>query len=300
MSSDNIMEFGFDDAKVIKNQGIELFKQAKKGERTRVSIISFKKFHDVVIAAKQREKVGPDGKMIPLTDQEKADFIAKIDSKLAQQLGKSVDQLTDADRLDIKQPRFKYGFTHYGEGVGTIRCLSKYEGTTLVKPDICCDKFGDAEQTVAMVVMTYPVDDNLQVDEDLLKARKYTNFFIWKMGSKKFKKLETAYVEARNDKRFVIDLSVQLDGDPKYQGQVITSLSGAYWAREGGDPAVRAWVLDQGLRAWKHVDNNLGFEMSKDKLLEKLGGGGGGHAAIGSGDAAEAPKLIQDYNALLD
>ena len=299
--SDNVMEFGFDDAKVIKNQGIELFKQAKKGEKTRVSVISFKKFHDSVLASKQREKVGPDGKMIPLTDAEKADYIQKIDAKIAQQLGKSVDQLTDIDRLDIKQPRFKYGFTHFNESVGTIRCLSKYEGTQLVKPELCCDKFGDAEQTVGMVVMTYPVDDNLQVDDELLRAKKYTNIHVWKMGSKKFKKLETAYVDARNDKRFVIDLSVQLDGDPKYQGQVITSLSGAFWAREGGDTAVRAWVLDQGLRAWKHIDNNLGFEMSKDKLLEKLGigGGGGGHAALGSGESA-TPVLVSDYAKMLD
>jgi hypothetical protein len=299
MSSENIMEFGFDDAKVIKNQGYEQWKQAKKGERSRVSVISFKKFHDMVLAAKQREKVDSAGKMIPLTDQEKAEYITKIDAKLAQQLNKPVDQLTDVDRLDIKQPRFKYGFTHFGEGVGTIRCLSKYEGTTCIKPDTCCDKFGDAEQTVAMVVLIYPTDDQLQVEEELLKAKKYTTVGIWKMGSKKFKKLETAYVDARNDKRFVIDLSVVLDGDPKYQGQVITSLSGANWAREGGEPTVRSWVLDQGLRAWKYVDNSLGFEMTKDKLLEKLGQGGS-HAQIGSGDAAEQPKLVADYNALLD
>jgi hypothetical protein len=300
--ADNIMEFGFDDAKVIKNQGVEQFKQGKKGEKTRVSIISFKKFHDVVLASKQREKVGPDGKMIPLTDAEKSEYIQKIDAKLAQQLGKSVDQLTDVDRLDIKQPRFKFGFTHFGEGVGTIRCLGKYEGSQLVKPEICCDKFGDAEQTVGAVIMTYPVDDDLNVDDDLLKAKKYTNFYIWKMGSKKFKKLETAYAGARSDGRFVLDLSVQLDGDPKYQGQVITAHATAFWAREGADPAVRAWVLDQGLRAWKHVDGNLGFEMAKDKLLEKLGVGSGSstHGAIGSGNSSDQPKLISDYGTLLD
>jgi hypothetical protein len=298
--SDNILEFGFDDAKVIKNQGIELFKQAKKGERTRVSVISFKKFHDVALADKQREKLGPDGKMIPLTDMEKSGYIQKVDAALAQKLGKPVDQLTDVDRLDIKFPRFKYAFTHYGDGVGTIRCLSKYEGTTCVKTELCCEKFGDAEQTVGMVVMTYPVDDSLQVDADMLKAKKYTGIYIWKMGSKKFKKFETAYIDARNDKRFVIDLSVVLDGDPKYQGQVITAMSGAYWAREGGDPATRQWVLEQGLRAWKHVDNNLGFEMTKDKLIEKLGGGGGSHGSIGSGDSGESPKLISDYGSLID
>jgi len=296
MSSDNIIEFGFDDAKVIKNQSIEQFKQSKNGERTRVSIVSFKKYHDVVLAAKSR---GPEGQVIVISDAEKAEFITKIDSKIAQQLNKPVDQLTDADRLDIKQPRFKYGFTHYGEGVGTIRCLSKYEGTQLTKPEICCEKFGDADQTVATVIMTYPVDDKLVVDGDLLKARKYTNFYIYKMGSKKFKKLESAYADARQDKRFVIDLSVSLEGDPKYQSQVIAAMSSAFWARDDGDQAVRQWILDQGLRAWKHVDNSLGFEMSKAKLLEKLGQGSS-QSSIGSGDSGSDPKMISDYSSLLD
>ena len=43
------IEFGFDDAKVIKNQGIDQFKLSKDGERARVSVISFKKFHDDII-----------------------------------------------------------------------------------------------------------------------------------------------------------------------------------------------------------------------------------------------------------
>lgn len=287
----DVMEFGFDDGKVIKNQGVDLFKQSKNGEKTRVSIVSFKRFHDGVLAQKAKEKGSP------LTDQEKAEYIAKVDAKLAEQLKKEVSQLTEVDRLDIKQPRFAYAFTHFGEGVGTIRCLSQYQGNQVVKPEICCDKFGDADQTVGMVIMTYPVDSDLQVDEQLLMQRKYTSFYIWKMSAKKFQKLQTQYVEARNDKRFVIDLSVILDGDPKYQKQNFAAMSSPIWAREGADPELRRWILDSGLRAWKHVSNNLGFEMKKDKLLEKLNMA---PAALGSGaESAEAPALISGYDQLL-
>ena len=291
----DVMEFGFDDGKVIKNQGVELFKQSRPKEKTRVSIISFKKFADVVIAKKAKEAGHP------LSDQEKAEIIAKVDAKLAEQLKKPVEQLTEADRLDIKSPKFAYAFTHYGgenSGIGTIRCLSKYEGNTVTKPELCCDKFGDADQTVGVVVMTYPVGDDMQVDEDLLKQKKYTTFNVWKLSSKKFQKLQTAYAEARADGRQVIDLGVELDGDPKYQKQIINGMSSAVWARETMDPSVKAWVLDQGLRAWKYVSNNLGFEMKKDKLIEKLGGGGSS-PQMGAA-SAEKPQLVQSYDTLID
>jgi hypothetical protein len=287
----NCIEFGFDDAKIIKTVGVETFKQNRPGEKHRVSVIAFKKFHDEILMRKTREKGSP------LSDEEKAGLFAKIDQKVAEQLGKPVEQLTEVDRLDIKKARFSVAFTHYGDGVGTIRCLSKYEGSTMVKPEECCNRFGDADQKVGTVIMTYPVDDKGQVDGDLLKMRKYTNFYIWVLSAKKFKKLEAAYTDARSDNREVIDLRVTLDGDPKFQKQQIEAASTAFWAREDCDPEVRAWILDQGLRAYKYVSNNLGFEMKLDKLMEKLGGSS--PAQVSSSAQAETPKLVASYEDLI-
>lgn len=287
-----IVEFGFDEAKIVKTQGVEAFKQSRSGEVSRVSIIAFKKFHDVVIAAKTRE----NGK--PLTDKEKAELIEKIDKKLADQLKKSVEDLTEVDRLDIKSPRFSMAMTHFGEGVGTIRCLGEYthsgDGVILSKPGLCCRKFGDADQKIGTVIMTYPVDDNGQVDGDLLTAHKYTNFWIWSLNAKKFKRVDSTYRDAREDKKPIIDLKVTLDGDPKFQRQLIEQGGTAYWAREDTDPALRTWVLEQGLRSWKYVSNNLGFEISAEKLAEKLGMGGGSRS-----QSEESPR-VADYGNLFE
>jgi hypothetical protein len=289
----SILEFGFDESKIIKNQSIEKYTQSKPGQRDRVAVIAFKKHHDGVLARKAAEKKAP------LTDEEKAGYIAKIDAKIAEKLGKDVKDLTEVDRLNIEAPRFATAFTHYGEGVGNIRCLSKYEngqnGPVVVKSEVCCDKLGDAEQTVVTVNMTYPLDND-QVDMDLLKARKYTNFWLWKLASKKFKKVESVYADARNDNRATIDLRVTLDGDPKYQKQLIEVAGGATWAREDLDPAVRTWILEQGLRAWKHVGNHLGFEMTKDKLMEKLNAG----ASHAEASSEAAPRLVSSYDKLID
>lgn len=291
------VEFGFDDAKVIKHQGIDQFKLSKAGERARVSIVSFKKFHDTILSQKAKEK------QAPLTDDERAQYILGTDQKLASRLGKEVKDLTEVDRLDIRSPRFLYAFTHFDKnegGVGTIRCLSKYEGNNLIKPEICCDKFGDAEQRVGLVVMKYPTDSDVQVELEIFKARKMTEITVWQMTAKRFKALDSAYKDAWNDKRFVIDLRLTCDGDPKFKNYKIEVASSATWGREDMDPAVRHWVLDQGIRAWKHVSNSLGFEMTKEKLLERLGGvSGGSRAQMSSSEAhAESPRLVS-YDDLL-
>ncbi len=287
-----MFEFGFEESKVIKTNAVEQFKQTRSGEKTRVSIVSFKKYHDSVIAEKTKEKGSA------LTDIEKADFMSKIDKRIAEQLGKPVEELTEVDRINPKAPRFAFAYTHYNDAVGTIRCLSKYEGSTVVRPEICCNKFGDAGQTVGMVVMTYPVKDGLEVDMDLLAARKYVNFYVWKMGAQKFKKIEDAYREARGDDKFTIDLNVILDGDPKYQKQQISAGSSAVWARLPANSETRTWILDQGLRMWKHVSSQLGYEMKADKISEKLGLSAGG--GRGGGDSTDSiPKLVSSYDDLL-
>jgi hypothetical protein len=289
------MDFGFDDSKVIKTSGVERFKQDRPGKIDRVSLIAFKTYHDVILGGKAREKGAA------LTDAEKAEICAKIDAKLAENLSKKIEDLTEVDKLDIKSPRFSFAFTHWGDGVGSIRCLSTYEGTTLVKPELCCNKMGDADQTVATVMLQYPVDRDNQVDMDLLRERKYTELWIWKLSSKKFKKVEGAYIDARNDNRPVVDLKVTLDGDPRYQKQVIEVASSAVWAREDTDPEIRQWVLEQGLRAYKYVKDSLGFEMKAETLSEKLGGQAASAAALAASPetSASKPALQQSYDDLL-
>jgi hypothetical protein len=287
----SIVDFSLSEGKIVKVSGMEVFKQNSK-EKHRASVIAFKRFHDVVVAAKEREAGQP------LSDEEKLEIYKKIDSKLAESLGKSVEQLTDIDRLDIQQPRFSMAYTHYDERVGTIRCLSTYEEGELVKAGKCCLEFGDASQTIATVIMLYPVDEHLMADMDLLKGKKYTYVRIYRMSAKKFKQLESTYKGAISEGKQVIDLKISLDGDPKYQNQKIEDGGTAVWAREDTDPEIREWALSQGLRGYKHVSNNLGFEMTEQKLIERLSGGSG--PALKGGDVASAkPQLAASYSDLL-
>jgi hypothetical protein len=74
----------------------------------------------------------------------------------------------------------------------------------------------------------------------------------------------------------------------------------AAWARkEGVNPEIRQWILEEGLRAWKYIEKELGFELSAEQLQQRLTGGGSS-AQLGSGEAsAAAPQLQQSYDDLL-
>jgi hypothetical protein len=301
MSDDtDIMEFGFDDSGHIKNVGVEKWKQEKPGKVDRACIVTFNRYHDVVLRNKAREKGEP------LTNEEQAEILVKVDNKIAERLGKKPSELTDVDRLDIRSPKFWNSYTHFdereengGHGAGTFRCLSQWKGSTLIKGDICCKKFGEPEQRIACGIMTYPVDNKMQVDEELLLKKRYTEFYIWTLNVKKFKKVESAYAESRADNKHTIDLKIELDGDSKYQKQVITGSSSSCWSRQDFDAAMRNWILEGGLRAGKSISNHLGFKLSKEKLLEKLEGGKGGGGSRQMEASAPNTQLAAGYDDLI-
>jgi hypothetical protein len=289
---EDVMEFGFDEAKVIQTSSIEKFKQDRTGKVDKVSIIAFRKFSDQVLRKKTIEKNSP------LTDEEKADVLRKVDAKLSERLKKDVSELTEIDRLDLSLPRFAMARTHYGDDVGTIRCLSTWDGNTITRRALCCDRLDEADQTVGTIVVRYPIDKEGTVDIDLLKQRKYTAIEIWKMGAKKFKRVESVYNEARANQMNIIDLRVELDGEQKYQKQIISTSMHATWARQDIPEEIRQWLLNEGLKAFKHIEKELGFQMKPETLSQKLLGSS---SSSGSSAAnAPAPALQASYNSFLE
>lgn len=301
MEDDTIMEFGFDDSGHIKSTGMDKWKQAKAGEVSRVCLVAFNRFHDGVLKSKTREKGGD-----ALSNEEKMSILEKVDVKLAEKLGKKVEQLTDVDRLDIKSPKFWNSYAHFDEsvekggyGVGTFRCLSKWRNGQMLQQELCCKKFGEPDQKIACAVMTYPMDKNKGPDVDLLLQKKYTEFFVWVLSVKKFKKIESLYGEARSEEKSVIDLKVELDGDPKYQKQMITLSSTSVWAKPDFNPEIRNWILEQGQRAQNHIESHLGFKISKEKLMERIESGKAEKRLESSSSAAPSAALSSGYDDLI-
>lgn len=301
----DVLEFGFDDGKVIKNTGVDEFKIEQKGGRARISLIAFKKYSDAILVKKARERwenmseEERKGKTLSLglfTDQEKLEIIQKIDEKLAERLGKPVNQLREIDRLDTSSPKFWMAHTHYKEGVGTFRCFGSYRGSTLIEAGRCCEDCGDAEQRAVTVILKYPLDERGRPNEDLMKQRLYTEILLYKLSAKQYTRLESTFLEAREEGKERMDLKVTLDGDPKYKKHLYESAQ-CFWGAEGFDPGTRDWILEQGLRASKHCPNNLGMELKLNQYLEKIGQS---PAAMASGAADDKPRLQGGYKSLID
>lgn len=299
-----VMEFGFDDGKVIKNSGIDEFKLEKNG-KARISLIAFKKYSDGILAKKAQERwsnfTDEEKAKKPLslalfTDAEKLEILGNIDKKLAERLSKKVEDLKEIDRLDTTMPKFWMGFTHFKDGLGTIRCMGTYKGSTLVEPGKCCDDLGDAEQRAVTIILKYPVGEHMQPNMDMMKQRLYTEVLLYRLSAKQYTRLEGCFVEARQEGKERMDLKVTLDGDPKYKKHIYETAN-CFWAREDFDPEVRAWILDQGLRASKHCPNNLGMELKLQQYLEKVGQS---PAAMASGANEDRPKMVGGYNSLID
>lgn len=291
MTSSDLIEFGFDDGGVVRSNSIDFFKQTRNKEESRVSIISFSKQSESFFKRKAREGVA-------YTDQEKLEVITKMDERIAEHLKKDVKDVTEVDRLDLNNPKFWSSNVHFKEGLGTFRCLSDYHDGKVTRADICCKNVNDPTQTIMVAVLVYPVDrKNGGIDLDLLRERKCTEVQFWKLSAIKYGHIKSLYNDAQADNRMTIDLKVVMDGDPKYQKQVITTGQNAVWARPDMGPDLKEWVLDQGLRSAKHIERSLGRKLKKEELAEKLGLSNGSPALAAS---ADAPVLnAKQYDDLL-
>lgn len=301
----DVMEFGFDDGKVIKNAGIDEFKLSKSGEKARITLIAFKKYSDGILVKKAKERweglseedrVKKPLSLALFTDQEKLEIIQNIDKKLAERLSKPVADLREIDRLDTTSPKFWMGFTHFREGVGTFRCMGQYKGSTLVEPGKCCDDNGDAEQKAVTIILKYPIGEHMQPNMDLMKQRLYTEVLLYRLSAKQYNRLEGTFLEARQEGKERMDLKVTLDGDPKFKKHLYES-SQCFWGKDNFDVETKDWILDQGLRASKHCPNNLGMELKLQQYLEKVGQS---PTAMASGANEDRPKMVGGYGSLID
>lgn len=300
-----VMQFGFDDADAVINTELPIYQQSASEKKSRISVISFKTHLQVWI-----DKFISENKAAPSTE-EINEQRKKIDEKLSAHLSKPVDELTEVDRLNIQVPAFASAMVHYKQGVGSVQCISKWDKGSRTTNEICCERMEEPKQKIACSIVNYvALNDDLEPNMDVLRLKQGMKFNAWMMNPSKYTSVKVSYNDGRRQLRemeentgrklpAVFDLKCELDGDPKFQNQKLSHM-GCKWAHSSIPKEIQNYVLAQGLKIFKLIEKGnkqMGYEISKEKLIEKLSSGSSSSSSSSASD--DRPQLNSDYDALI-
>jgi len=138
-----------------------------KDETYRIGLMYFHTIEKTVVLAAKR-KAKKEGSELDKDAVRAA--VQKALEKRAGELEKSVDELTEWDKLETRKAQFKSYKSHYKEGVGVVQ-------SRLGKDGADADKYwgmmGDASQYYTAVAIVYATDREGNVDKEGLLSRSY-------------------------------------------------------------------------------------------------------------------------------
>lgn len=163
-SFDNDFGLDEDDRKAAKsNRNLDWFK-GTKGETYRVALVYFHT-HDVTGMKAAQKAAKQAGK--PLTPADLKAAGAKALADYAAKLGKSVDALTDIERLDITQVQFKKFTAHYKDGLGFVLSRLGKDGP---EQDKVWKQLPEPKDYFSCVILQYPTHKDGSIDKDRIPS----------------------------------------------------------------------------------------------------------------------------------
>lgn len=262
---DNDISASAEDSRKVSTNKTDWYK-GDKDRTDAIAIVNFSSRDASFLRAALAKK--PD-----LSEDEKRQVIAAGRKKIAEALGKPVDALDPVDLLDLSECRFKAVSGSYKEGLGYVawpKVMTADEQKLYVEA-----KVGPRKDYVTTIVVTYPVDDEGDIDMDRLtkmkEGRLVEAFKVlpWRMSTDKYHDL------VRINKKLVkggrsladTDLSV-LCTDKNFQKLKIED-DASHPSAWKSNPALKRAVLE---RAIKLQDKLEPFrKLSIEDLREKLG-----------------------------
>jgi hypothetical protein len=268
MSDDDFEDFDdFDDdvglgeddrAETTAPNQLEWFK-GEQGRTYRIALIYFNPIEASLIK-RAKAKAKADGKTL-----DKAKVIEAVKqalAKRAEKLGKAVDQLSEVDKLDLHNVRFKKVKAHYKEGVGYALSRLGKDGP---EADKVWQMMGDVKTYFNTVVLIYPTSPDGKVN----KAQLGTAWQImpWRCHQGIYRALiDEADSLAENSIRIADqDLRAKCTVG-NYQNFDINAAGPAIWKR---DPKFQAMILNAAVDLYEKL---VPFrEISTADLRIKLG-----------------------------
>jgi len=252
-----------DKGKVNSNQ-VDWYK-GEKGRTDRVALIYFNSIRQTVLRKALRAK--PD-----LTkDQQKA-VVVQVLQKLAEKLGKPVDQLDAVDELDLTEARFRTLSSSYKQGVGYVEWPKKLSP----EEEKVWKKLGEKKDYVCTLLLIYPTDKDGDIDRDRL-AKGWT-VKPWRFPAKIYeaiRKINRGQAESGNSVAS-LDLTISCE-DTQYQKLSILPAGPSIYLK---NDKLKNMVLSKAATMYDKL--NPFRQLTTDELREKLGLTGG---ATGGGSS---------------
>jgi hypothetical protein len=298
MSDDDLeldTDYSFDDDASLepdqKNAGRdrqEWFKFGNKGQMIRAAFVYLYTL-DANAVQKAMKDAGKAGKRL---SREETVAVAKAAlTKRAQDLGKSVDQLSAIERLDTTVAHFKSLKAHFHDDVGYV--ISRY-GKDGPDADLVWKKIGPVKSYFTTLLLIYPTDSEGSINKEALANQVHTaklKLVPWRFSGKTYDEIYGCNEGLRDNGLSLASQDVKITCDnPKFQGVKVVAAGPATWQR---NEKMKAAVLTGALNLYDKL--NPFREMTTDQLREKLGiGGGSSSSDEGSGGVDASADNFND------
>ncbi len=276
--ADEELDYNFDDdvsldvdEKDAGGKKQEWLRMATKGQILRAAFVYFHSYDSNAVAAALKT-AKKDGKT--LTRDEVQAVASKAMTaglaKRAQDTKKSVDQLTDIDKLDLSIAHFKKIVAHYQEGLGYVVSRLGKDGADA---DAVWKRLPEPKTYFSTLLLLYPADGEGGLNKDALVAAIKDNklkVIPWRFGTSIYDKIWKLNAGLRDNDLSLASQDIKLEcKKPDFQEIDVSFAGGAVWQK---NETLRGQVLTKALAMYDKLQPFR--EMTTDQLRAKLGLGG--------------------------
>jgi len=294
MSIDPFTYDSFDDDVGLGEEDKSNFKQREEWlKMTKGQILrgSFVYFHSADVVGVQRANKAAKDKGEKNTPEQMRAIGQKILAERAESLGKSVDQLTQVDKLYLDECKFKRMSFHYQQGMGYVLSRLGLDGA---EADLVWKRLEAPKTAYTTLLILYPTDRKGEIN----KAALATDWQIipWRFGQKGYETIWKLNEGLRQNNMGLHTQDLKLEcKDAQYQNIDVSFVGQAIWRKV---PKFQAAVLDKAVSMY---DKLMPFrDMTTDAVRAKLGMGGSSVSDIGAGALGAANASVGDFTDLLD
>lgn len=233
-----------------------------KGQTIRASLVYFHPV-DLNAVAAHRAEAKRKGEN-PTSDDLRAAARKALEAR-ATQLSKSVDALTQADRLDLNEVKFKRMMASYQQGLGFVINRKGKDGPDA---DAVWSKIAEPKRYYSTLLLTYPTDRAGNIDRDRLSNE--WKLVPWRFGNRVYEDLWKLHAGLKDNGMGLSTQDLRLEcKDAQYQNISVSFVGPAIWQKSDKFKQV---VLAQAIPMYERL---IPFrEMTTDQLRSKLGLGG--------------------------